>query len=59
MAPLEPGVAQEAARLTSDLDDAAACQILGTAVHLGVPLVTRNGRIHECGRRLGVEVLEV
>ncbi len=58
VAPLEPGVAQEAARLTSDLDDAASCQILGTAVHLGVPLVTRDKRTRECARRLGIEVLE-
>jgi PIN domain nuclease of toxin-antitoxin system len=48
VAPFEPGVAQEAARLTSDLGDAVACQILGTAVHLGVP----------GARRLGLEVLE-
>jgi PIN domain nuclease of toxin-antitoxin system len=59
VAPLEPGVAQEAARLTGDLDDSASCQILGTAVHLGVSLVTRDGRMRDCARRLGVEVLEV
>ncbi len=59
VAPLEPGVAQEAARLTGDLDDPIACQILGTAVHLGVPLVTRDNRTRECARRRGVEVLEV
>jgi PIN domain nuclease of toxin-antitoxin system len=59
VAPLEPGVAQEAARLTGDLGDAVACQILGTAAHLGVPLATRDKRTCECGRRVGVEVLEV
>jgi len=58
VAPLDPGVAQEAARLTSDLDDPIACQILVTAVHLGVPLATRDKRTRECGRRMGVEVLE-
>jgi PIN domain nuclease of toxin-antitoxin system len=58
VAPLDPGVAEAAARLASDLDDPVGCQILGTAVHLGVPLSTHDRRTSACGRRLGVEVLE-
>jgi PIN domain nuclease of toxin-antitoxin system len=58
VASLDPGVALEAARLAGDLDDPAACQILGTAVHLGVPLATRDRRTRDCARRLGIEVLE-
>ena len=58
VAPLDPGVAQEAARLASDLDDPVGCQILGTAAHLGVPLATRDRRTRTCAQRLGVEALE-
>jgi PIN domain nuclease of toxin-antitoxin system len=58
VAPLEPGVAHEAARLSASVGDPAGCQILGTALHLGVPLATRDRRLVDCGRRLGIEVLE-
>lgn len=58
VAPFEPETAHDAARAAATLSDAAACQIIGTAVHLAVPLVTRDGRTHQCARRLGVEVLE-
>jgi len=57
VAPLEPGAAHEAARLATALSP-AGCQIVGTAVHLGVPLVTRDVRVLECARQAGIEVLE-
>lgn len=58
VAPLEPEVAHDAARAAATLSDPAGCQIVGTAVHLRVPLATRDRRVLECARRLGVEVLE-
>jgi PIN domain nuclease of toxin-antitoxin system len=58
VAPLEPGAAHEAARLSVSLGDPAGCQIVGTAVHLGVPLATRDLRLLDCGRRLGIETLQ-
>jgi predicted nucleic acid-binding protein len=58
VAPLEPETAHEAARLAATLSNAAGCQIVGTAVHLGVPLATRDRRILECARGAGIEVLE-
>jgi PIN domain nuclease of toxin-antitoxin system len=58
VAPLEPGVAQECARLISVLRDPADCQIAGTALHMGVPLVTRDARILENARSLGLNVVE-
>lgn len=58
VAPLEPGAAYDAARAAATLSDPAGCQIVGTAVHLGVPLASRDKRVLECGRRLGVDVLE-
>jgi len=56
--PLEPGNAHEGARLVGVLRDPADCQIVGAALHLGVPLATRDDRILENARGLGVEVLE-
>lgn len=58
VAPLEPGAAHEAARLAGTLRDPAGCQIVGTAVHLGVPIVTRDKWILQGARPLGIEVLE-
>jgi PIN domain nuclease of toxin-antitoxin system len=57
VAPLEPGAAHEAARLAVTLSP-AGCQIVGTAVHLGVPLATRDARVLACARQLGIEALE-
>jgi PIN domain nuclease of toxin-antitoxin system len=57
VAPLEPGAAHESARLAGTLS-AAGCQVVGTAVHLGVPLATRDRRVLECARRQGIEALE-
>jgi PIN domain nuclease of toxin-antitoxin system len=57
VAPLEPEAAHEAARLAASLNP-ASCQIVGTAVHLGVPVASRSGRILECARRMGIEALE-
>jgi PIN domain nuclease of toxin-antitoxin system len=58
VAPLDPGSAHEGARLIALLRDPADCQIAGTALHLGVPLATRDERILEHARNLGLEVLE-
>jgi PIN domain nuclease of toxin-antitoxin system len=58
VAALEPEAAHDAARAAATLSDPAGCQIVGTAVYLRVPLATRDGRLIECGRRLGIEVLE-
>lgn len=58
VAALEPETAHEATRAAATLSDPAGCQIIGTAVHLGVPLVTRDGRMLDCARRLGIEVFE-
>jgi PIN domain nuclease of toxin-antitoxin system len=58
VAPLEPEAARDAARAAATLSDPAACQIVGTAVHLGVPFATRDRRLLECARRLGIEALE-
>lgn len=58
VAHLDAEAAQDAARAAATLSDPAACQIIGTAVHLGVPLVSRDGRMLACGRKLGLEVLE-
>jgi PIN domain nuclease of toxin-antitoxin system len=57
VAPLEPGAAHEAARLAETLSP-AGCQIVGTALHLGVPLATRDARVLACARSVGLEALE-
>jgi len=58
VAPLDPATAHEGARLVGILRDPADCQIAGTALHLGVPLATRDERILENAGSLGLEVLE-
>lgn len=58
VSPLEPGVAHEGARLAGILRDPADCQIVGTAIHLGVPLATRDERILASAASLRLEVLE-
>jgi predicted nucleic acid-binding protein len=40
------------------LRDPADCQIVGTAIYLGVPLVTRDARILERGEGLGADIVE-
>jgi PIN domain nuclease of toxin-antitoxin system len=57
VAPLDPAVAQASARLISLLRDPADCQIAGTALHLGVPLVTRDARILDQAEGLGLEAV--
>jgi predicted nucleic acid-binding protein len=49
----------ESARLIDSLRDPADCQIVGTALHLGVPLVTRDARILEVAEGLRLDVLEI
>jgi PIN domain nuclease of toxin-antitoxin system len=58
VAALEAGVAYEGARFARLLRDPADCQIAGTAIHLGVPLATRDERMLENAESLGLEVLE-
>lgn len=58
VAPLDLEIALEAARAAATLPDPAGCQIVGTAVHLRVPLASRDNWVLGCARRLGVEVLE-
>ena len=58
VAPVEPAVAQASARLIALLRDPADCLIAGTALHLGVPLVTRDARILDRAESLGLEAVE-
>jgi len=58
VAPLDPGAAHEAARLAATLGDPAGCQIVGTAVHLGVPIASHDPGVLACARGLGLEAFE-
>jgi PIN domain nuclease of toxin-antitoxin system len=57
--PLDAALAFESARLIDSLRDPADCQIVGTALHLGVPLATRDARILEAADGLRLDVLEI
>lgn len=35
------------------------CQIVGSALHMGLPLATRDGRIIDHAKALGLEVVEI
>jgi len=59
VAPLDAAVAFQSARLIDSLRDPADCQIVGTALHLGVLLATRDARILEAADGLRLEVLEI
>jgi PIN domain nuclease of toxin-antitoxin system len=59
VAPLDAAVAFESARLINTLRDPADCQIVGTAIHLGAPLATRDARILEAAEGLGLDVVEM
>lgn len=59
VAALDAQIAIEAARLVPLLRDPADCQIVGTALHSGVPLGTRDGRLLENASALGLDVVEV
>lgn len=59
VAPLDVGTAIEGARLFHALRDPADCQIVGTALHIGVPLATRDARILDNARSLGLDVVEI
>lgn len=58
VAALDPAAAQASAPLIALLRDPADCQIAGTALHLGVPLVTRDARILDHAKTLGLEAVE-
>jgi PIN domain nuclease of toxin-antitoxin system len=57
--PLDASVAIEASRLLHALRDPADCQIAGSALHLGVPLATRDSAILDRADALGLDVVEV
>jgi PIN domain nuclease of toxin-antitoxin system len=57
--PLDPLIATSASRLIAILRDPADCQIVGTALEMGVPLATRDARILENAAAMGLEVVEV
>jgi PIN domain nuclease of toxin-antitoxin system len=59
VAPLDAAVAFESARLIGSLRDPADCQIVGTAIHLGVPLATRDARILAAADGLRLDVVEI
>lgn len=59
VSPLDTAVAFESARLIDSLRDPADCQIVGTALHLGVPLATRDARILGAAQGLRLDVLEI
>lgn len=59
VAALDAEVAIHAARLVHLLRDPADCQIAGTALSIGVPLATRDGRLIENADALGLDVVEV
>jgi PIN domain nuclease of toxin-antitoxin system len=59
VAALDVATAIEGARLVRTLHDPADCQIVGTALHLGVPLATRDARILQNARAWGLEVVEI
>lgn len=59
VAPLDATTAIAGARLFHVLRDPADCQIVGTALHSGVPLATRDGRIVESAKGMGLEVVEI
>jgi PIN domain nuclease of toxin-antitoxin system len=59
VAPLDVGTAIEAARLMRALRDPADCQIVGTALQIGVPLATRDGRILDNAAALGLDIVEI
>jgi len=58
VAPLDPDIAQEAARLTSILRDPVDCQIVGTALCRSAPLLTRDQRILDASKGLGLKVIK-
>jgi PIN domain nuclease of toxin-antitoxin system len=59
VAPLDVGNAIEGARLHRALRDPADCQIVGTAVQMGVPMATRDARILGRADDLGLDVVEI
>jgi PIN domain nuclease of toxin-antitoxin system len=59
IAPLDVAIAIQAARLARPLRDPADCQVVGTAIKIGVPLATRDARILENAKPLGLDVIEV
>ncbi len=59
VAPLDAASAIEGARLLDALRDPADCQIVGSALHLGLPLATRDARILDHARALGLEIVEI
>jgi PIN domain nuclease of toxin-antitoxin system len=59
VAPLDAATAIEGARLLGALRDPADCQIVGSALHMGVPLATRDARIIDNAKAIGLDVVEI
>jgi PIN domain nuclease of toxin-antitoxin system len=59
VAPLDAAIATEGARLVRTLRDPADCQIVGTAIRMGIPLATRDSKILENAEAVGLEFVEV
>jgi PIN domain nuclease of toxin-antitoxin system len=59
VAPLDAATAIEGARLLEALRDPADCQIVGSALHMSVPLATRDVRIIDHAKALGLDIVEI
>jgi PIN domain nuclease of toxin-antitoxin system len=59
VAPLDAATAIAGARLLDALRDPADCQIVGSALHMGMPLATRDARIIDHATALGLDVVEI
>jgi PIN domain nuclease of toxin-antitoxin system len=59
VAPLDVATAIEGARLFHTLRDPADCQIVGTALQIGVPLATRDTRILDNAKALGLDIVAI
>ena len=59
VAPLDAATAIEGARLFDALRDPADCMIVASALRMGVPLATRDARILDHAKTLGLDTVEV
>ena len=59
VAPLDAATAIEGARLLDALRDPADCMIVASAIHLGMPLATRDARIIDHAKALGLDIVEI
>lgn len=59
VAPLDAATAIEGARMIDTLRDPADCMIVASALHLGVPLATRDARIIDHAKALGLDIVAI